>query len=55
MIEVVSEAISARDSLESNLHKAYVALLRAGIVGDEEIDSLEAWLSDLQRSQKTGV
>lgn len=55
VIEVVSEAISARDSLESNLHKAYVALLRAGIVGDEEIDSLEAWLSDLQRSRKTGV
>lgn len=54
VVEVVSESISAKDSLESNLHKAYVSLLRAGMVCDEEIGSLEAWLSDLQRTRKTG-
>lgn len=48
VVETVSEVISTRDSLESNLHNAYSSLLRAGIVCDEEIPSLEAWLSDLQ-------
>jgi len=55
VIDVVSEAVSAKDSLESNLHKAYVGLLHAGIVCGEEINSLEAWLSDLQRVQRAGV
>ena len=49
VLETVSASISASESLESNLHKAYSSLLLEGIVCDDEMDSLEAWLSDLQR------
>ena len=53
VIEIVTEAISSRDSLESNLHKSYLELSRAGIVCEEEIFSLEAWFCDLQRARGT--
>jgi len=49
VIETVSASISASESLESNLHRAYSSLLLEGIVCAEEMNSLEAWLSDLQR------
>lgn len=52
VVEIVAEAISVRDSLESNLHNAYVSLSREGVVCDDEIISLEAWLSDLQRARR---
>jgi hypothetical protein len=50
VVEIVSASISASESLESNLHKAYSSLLHEGIVGDDEMRSLEAWLRDLQRN-----
>lgn len=52
VVETVSASISASESLDSNLHKAYSSLLLEGIVCDDEMGSLEAWLSDLQRVSK---
>jgi len=49
VVETVSASISASNSLESNLHNAYSSLLLEGIVCDDEMRSLEAWLNDLQR------
>lgn len=49
VVEIVAAAISARESLESNLLNAYAALLGEGIVSVEEMYTLEAWLKDLGR------
>ncbi len=48
-LEIVSASITANENLESNLHKAYSSLLYEGIVCDDEMVSLEAWLTDVQR------
>jgi hypothetical protein len=45
VVEVVSDAISASNDLESNLHAAYSALLAKEIVVDDELRTLDAWLS----------
>jgi hypothetical protein len=49
VVDVVSTAISTDESMESNLYNAYVSLLEKGIVEDDELRTLEAWLNDLQR------
>ena len=38
---------AANDGLESNLHAAYSALLAKEIVVDEELRTLDAWLSEV--------
>jgi hypothetical protein len=52
VVELVSAAISVNHGIENNLHNAYMALLRKGIVEGREIDTLEAWLKDYQQSMK---
>ena len=47
VVEVVSNAISTNNGLESNLHAAYSALLARKIVVDEELRTLDAWLSEV--------
>lgn len=54
VIEIVSRVISADNSLEDNLHSAYVGLAAKGIVTDDEIRTLEAWLTDLSRISADG-
>lgn len=48
VIELVSRVISSSDCIETNLYKAYNALLIENIVSDKEIVTLEAWLKDLK-------
>lgn len=45
--EIVAAAISPTGSLCDNLHAAYAALHRAGIVPAEEMPVLDAWLHDI--------
>ena len=54
VIELVSKAISPKDSLESNLYNAYNSLLTSGtgIILDQEMKTLEAWLKDLEALEK---
>ncbi len=47
--ETISKVISSGKSIADNLFNAYEALLQAGIVTAEEMQTLGAWLSDLQR------
>lgn len=47
VIEVVSNAISESESIENNLYKAYMALLKEDIVCEKELITLQAWLADL--------
>ncbi|MDX9749428.1 MAG: STELLO glycosyltransferase family protein, partial [Paludibacter sp.] len=47
VIELVSSNISGDASIENNLYNAYHALHRNGIVIDKELQTLEAWLKDL--------
>jgi len=49
VVERVSSVISGGQSIESNLYNAYASLLVEGIVVDDEMRTLEAWLRDLQR------
>lgn len=49
VMELVGSAISASESIESNLHLAYEALLAEGIVTDQEMVTLDAWLKDISR------
>jgi hypothetical protein len=49
VIEIVSKSISAADSLETNLSNAYAGLAAKGIVTDDEMRTLGAWLTDLAR------
>lgn len=48
VIEVVSGAISAEYDITTNLRLAYQGLLQAGIVEDNELITLDAWLNDLE-------
>jgi hypothetical protein len=48
VIDIVQGSISCSQSLKNNLYNAYVALLKARIVTDEEMRPLNAWLEDLQ-------
>lgn len=47
VIEVVSQAISSRDSIEDNLYNAYEALYKEEIVIEKELETLKLWLNDL--------
>lgn len=45
-VDAVGAAVRASDSLSDNLHQAYAALARCGIVQAAELERLEAWLQD---------
>lgn len=47
VIEVVQSVIAPRNSIAENLHLAYEALLKKGVVTGDEITTLEAWLQDI--------
>lgn len=47
VIEIVSNAISEKVSIDNNLYNAYSALLKNKIIMDKELGTLEAWLKDL--------
>ena len=47
VVELVMNTIRVTDSIESNLFNSYTALYNAGIVKKEELNTLNAWLSDL--------
>jgi len=49
VVSLVSNAISASVTIEENLRKAYESLLRANIVCEKEMETLEAWLKDINR------
>ncbi len=48
VVELTTNCISASDSIDSNIYNTYSALLRAGIVQEKELLTLEAWLKDIQ-------
>jgi hypothetical protein len=47
VVGIVQEVISKKYTIEVNLLKAYNALLKRGIVSDEEIYTLNCWLADI--------
>ncbi|MFH0734325.1 MAG: STELLO glycosyltransferase family protein [bacterium] len=49
VIEIVSNAITKNDSIESNLYNSYNALLKENIVCDKEMIILDAWLKDINK------
>jgi hypothetical protein len=49
IIEIVSNSISASESIETNLLNAYKSLLTEEIICEKEIITLESWLEDLIR------
>lgn len=49
VIELVTNAISAENSISDNLYKAYEALLKNNIVKEEEMNTLSAWLKDIAK------
>ena len=52
-LSVVSNVVSAQNSISSNLVTAYKALTNEGIVDSSELELLNAWLEDLQRTEVT--
>ena len=48
IIEIVSNAISYSNSIESNLYNAYKSLLKNNIICDNEMITLDAWLNDIK-------
>lgn len=48
VIELVSGSISKNNTIESNLYNSYDSLLKASIICDAEMKTLEAWLKDLE-------
>jgi hypothetical protein len=55
VIEIVTNSISQNNSIETNLYNSYSALLKANIVCDKELKTLEAWLSDIDKLKKQAV
>lgn len=51
VIDLVLNSITKSESIETNLYSAYQSLLKANIVCEDEIITLNAWLSDLKRLQ----
>lgn len=47
VIELVASATSHDNSIDANLYNAYELLLKSNIVCDQEMRTLEAWLTDL--------
>lgn len=52
VIGIVDKVISSSAGVSENLHAAYIALLNHKIVKPEEIDTLEAWLKDVNDLMK---
>ena len=52
VIEIVTNSISASESVESNLYSAYESLLKKDIIPDKEMKTLDAWLRDIQHLSK---
>lgn len=48
VIELVSNAISKSESIETNLYNAYKSLLKENIVCEKEMTTLDAWLKDIK-------
>ena len=48
VIELVTDAISVSNSIETNIYNAYKSLLNENIVCEKEMITLEAWLKDLK-------
>jgi hypothetical protein len=53
IISIVEQVVSPRNSIEDNLLNGYRALLKHGIIIEDEIKMLECWLSDLDSISKT--
>lgn len=53
VMRLVTEAISADETIEGNLLNAYVSLNKHKIVSDEEIIALKAWLADIKHYSKS--
>jgi hypothetical protein len=49
IVEIVSDAISKTNTIEVNLYNGYKALLKEGVVCDNEIKTLELWLDDFKK------
>ena len=47
IISIVNKAIHTGNTVEDNLYNAYLALINAGIVHQDEIRVLDAWLKDI--------
>lgn len=54
-VDVVTGAITAANTIEDNLYNAYKALQREDIVTDQEMVTLEAWLTDLRAIKENPV
>lgn len=52
VVDIVSAAISGKNSIEDNLLNAYRSLLTEKIVCEKEMITLEAWLSDLANASQ---
>jgi hypothetical protein len=48
VVQIVTESLSGKNSIESCLESAYEALCRHGIVPATELETLAAWLTDLR-------
>ncbi len=48
VIELVTDAVSVSNSIETNIYNAYKSLLNENIVCEKEMITLEAWLKDLK-------
>jgi hypothetical protein len=49
VIELVTNSISNSESIETNLYSAYKSLVKSGIICEKEIETLNAWLLDLEK------
>jgi hypothetical protein len=52
IFSLTASAVSRSQSIESNLFNSYQALLKAGIISDKEMTTLEAWLNDLNKIKR---
>lgn len=52
VISLVSEAISASDTIDVNLYNAYRSLLKESIICEKEMMTLEAWLKDIKKAKR---
>ena len=47
VVDIVSGTVTSSNTMEDNLHAAYTALRSKGIVVDEELHTLDAWLLEV--------
>ena len=48
---MVSEAISASDTIDANLYNAYKSLLKENIISAKAMATLGAWLKDIKAAK----